>query len=54
MEMGCVLHEAVLPRQLCRHRLLSHDSLEVEALAPVLDHDMEATISAVDRNGGCN
>lgn len=54
MEMGCVLPEAVLPRQLCRHPLLSHDGLEVEALAPVLDQDIEAAMFAVDRKRGRN
>lgn len=54
MEMGCVLPEAVLPSQLCCHPLLSHDGLEVLALATVLDQNAEAPIGAVDGNGGWN
>lgn len=54
MEMGCVLPEAVLRSQLRRQPLLSHDGLEVQALAPVLDQDVEAPIGAVDGNGGWN
>lgn len=54
MEMGCVEPEAVLQRHPFRQPLLSHDGLKVEALAPVLDQDMEATVITVDRNGGWN
>lgn len=54
MEMGCVETKAVLLRQFCRQLLSSHNSLKVEALAPILDQDMEITIFAVDRNGGWN